>query len=537
MSVLILAEAGTGEAGMRMWIRATARTSLVLFGAAFTASSLRSLWRTPATGWLLRQRRYLGLSFAFSHGLHLLAILGLSLVLGDAFEIDAVTLIFGGGAYVMIALMAATSSDRVFAWLGRRRWHLLHKVGVYWIWIIFANSYTARAVMAVARGTESLPTCRSPSSSGPCSACGSRPGPGRAERIANQQSRQLADEGRAIQIVDPPQREAVRQALGRLHDQVGGRVRVAKRWPRPAQGLRQRVRQRLLEAKHAGVRGGGMLGLIEEHPVERGAFDVKLDQRLGERAQLRRETPSGRGWLEDREQLRALALELALDHGDQQRVLVGEVFVERADRNPGPLGHAIGGSRLEAALLENPSRGVEDGRDGDLRTPLRGLSDAASVEERLDQVNRMAEKPRGEALEREARKEGELIWYAAMASDRAGELVESLRGQVSIYQSQIPTRWGGTAAGTIVRRTSYEETAGRYYQHAPLLRRRDGKGRRGGAVSDATASVAARRLYRQGGLCQRHLCSAASVSFQHPHGCARQGAAIVRRSARSALER
>ena len=156
MSVLILTQAGTGEAGLRLLIRATARTSLVLFGAAFAASSLRSLWRRPATGWLLRQRRYLGLSFAFSHALHLLAIIGLSLVLGDAFEAGLVTVIFGGGAYVMIALMAATSSDRAYAWLGKRRWHRLHLVGVYWIWIIFANSYTARAVMAIARGSESL---------------------------------------------------------------------------------------------------------------------------------------------------------------------------------------------------------------------------------------------------------------------------------------------------------------------------------------------------------------------------------------------
>jgi hypothetical protein len=156
MSAAILELAGTGEAGLRMLIRATARSSLALFGAVFAASSLRSLWRTPATGWLLRQRRYLGLSFAISHALHLLAILGLSLVLGDAFEVDLVTVIFGGGAYLMIALLAATSSDRAYAWLGRSRWHWLHWVGVYWIWIIFANSYTARAVMAIARGTESL---------------------------------------------------------------------------------------------------------------------------------------------------------------------------------------------------------------------------------------------------------------------------------------------------------------------------------------------------------------------------------------------
>jgi hypothetical protein len=156
MSALILWQAGTGEPGLRVWVRATARTSLVLFGAAFVASSLRALWRTPATAWLLRNRRYFGLSFAVSHALHLLSIISLSLVLGDAFQLDAVTLVFGGGCYLMIALMAATSSDRAYAWLGRRRWHLLHKIGVYWIWIIFANSYTSRAVMAIARGSEPL---------------------------------------------------------------------------------------------------------------------------------------------------------------------------------------------------------------------------------------------------------------------------------------------------------------------------------------------------------------------------------------------
>jgi sulfoxide reductase heme-binding subunit YedZ len=156
MSVAILAQEGTGEPGLRMLVRATARTSLALFGAAFAASSLRRLWPTPTTGWLLRERRYLGLSFAVSHALHALAIYALARVLGDAFEINLVTILGGGGAYVMIALMAATSSDRAVARLGRRRWRMLHLVGGYWIWIIFASSYTARAVMALARGSESL---------------------------------------------------------------------------------------------------------------------------------------------------------------------------------------------------------------------------------------------------------------------------------------------------------------------------------------------------------------------------------------------
>jgi iron(III) transport system substrate-binding protein len=50
---------------------------------------------------------------------------------------------------------------------------------------------------------------------------------------------------------------------------------------------------------------------------------------------------------------------------------------------------------------------------------------AASVEERLDQINRLSEKARTEA------KEGEVVWYAAMASDRAGEVIK-------VFESKYP---------------------------------------------------------------------------------------------------
>jgi iron(III) transport system substrate-binding protein len=56
---------------------------------------------------------------------------------------------------------------------------------------------------------------------------------------------------------------------------------------------------------------------------------------------------------------------------------------------------------------------------------------AASVEESLDQLNRLPDKPRTEALEKEARKEGEVVWYAAMASDRAGEVIK-------VFESKYP---------------------------------------------------------------------------------------------------
>jgi iron(III) transport system substrate-binding protein len=54
---------------------------------------------------------------------------------------------------------------------------------------------------------------------------------------------------------------------------------------------------------------------------------------------------------------------------------------------------------------------------------------AVSVEERLDQLNHQPAKERIETLEKEARKEGEVVWYAAMASDRAAELIRAFESK------------------------------------------------------------------------------------------------------------
>src|SRR5215475_10893377 len=57
------------------------------------------------------------------------------------------------------------------------------------------------------------------------------------------------------------------------------------------------------------------------------------------------------------------------------------------------------------------------------------VAQAATVEERLEQINRMGDKARAEVLKKEARKEGEIIWYAAMASDRAAELIKGFESK------------------------------------------------------------------------------------------------------------
>ena len=138
--------AGGGEFGWRAAIRLSAKTSLALFTAAFVASSVRVLWPNELTRWLLANRRYVGVSFAASHFIHLFAILAL-LWVAPGFEIETTTLIGGGLAYVFLAAMAATSFDRSAAWLGARRWRLLHKTGMYYCWFIFFISYLPRMLV------------------------------------------------------------------------------------------------------------------------------------------------------------------------------------------------------------------------------------------------------------------------------------------------------------------------------------------------------------------------------------------------------
>jgi DMSO/TMAO reductase YedYZ heme-binding membrane subunit len=140
MTGWVLASHGGDVEGLRLAIRATARTSLVLFVMAFTASALADLLPSEATRWQRRNRRYLGVSFAVSHFIHLGVILALASVDQALFWklTNISTIVLAGSAYFFIAAMAATSFDRTAAWLGPRKWRLLHLIGGWYIWISFA---------------------------------------------------------------------------------------------------------------------------------------------------------------------------------------------------------------------------------------------------------------------------------------------------------------------------------------------------------------------------------------------------------------
>ena len=147
--VLVILE--PGEGAVRLLIRLSARASLVLFLLAFSASSLRRLKAHPITTWLMDNRRYLGVAFAFTHTVHLAMLITLGYFFPDPFlgDLNAVSIAGGGLAYVFIYAMAASSNQTAVGVLGTTHWRRLHTWGGYYIWAVFTYSYGGRLLESV----------------------------------------------------------------------------------------------------------------------------------------------------------------------------------------------------------------------------------------------------------------------------------------------------------------------------------------------------------------------------------------------------
>ena len=132
--------------GVRMVIRFTARSSLLLFCLAFSAAALVRLWPSASTRWLRRNRRQLGVTFAASHALHATAIIAFAMMdpAGFANVTNLASYLFGGIGYAIIIAMTATSFDWSAAAIGPRAWQALHLWGGYYLWAQFMISFGKR---------------------------------------------------------------------------------------------------------------------------------------------------------------------------------------------------------------------------------------------------------------------------------------------------------------------------------------------------------------------------------------------------------
>ncbi|MBI5858049.1 MAG: hypothetical protein HZB42_10440 [Sphingobacteriales bacterium] len=140
-----LALNGFDETTLRTTVRLTARFSGLLFSIAFIASSLHLLLHNPFSQWMLKNRRYIGVSFALVHLIHLGLIISLQMVFKTVIpNTQLITMVGGGIAYVFVVAMLLTSFSRFADRLSKKKWKLLHTVGGYWIWAVFLFSYIKR---------------------------------------------------------------------------------------------------------------------------------------------------------------------------------------------------------------------------------------------------------------------------------------------------------------------------------------------------------------------------------------------------------
>ncbi|MGB1243383.1 MAG: hypothetical protein ACPG49_12720, partial [Chitinophagales bacterium] len=110
-------------------------------------SSLHDLSKNRFSIWLLANRRYIGISFAIVHLIHLKFLWTLQHFFHPVFDLAAQTSLLAGGiAYLFVVLMLLTSFPMFAAYLSTRQWKILHTIGGFWIWSIFMSSYTKRAL-------------------------------------------------------------------------------------------------------------------------------------------------------------------------------------------------------------------------------------------------------------------------------------------------------------------------------------------------------------------------------------------------------
>ena len=125
-----------------LWARYSARISFFFFTVSFLASSIHYFLSNSLTNFIINNRRHIGLSFALSHIIHLVALTSFFVTTNQNPDID--TVLGGGLAYLAMYIMAFTSNDNAVRKIGFKRWKLIHKVGANYIAFIFAFTYLGR---------------------------------------------------------------------------------------------------------------------------------------------------------------------------------------------------------------------------------------------------------------------------------------------------------------------------------------------------------------------------------------------------------
>ena len=135
---------GGGAAAAHAVVRWTARTSLVFFTLAYVSRPLVQLRPTRTARDILAYRKWLGLSFATSHGFHLAGIIAIAWPAPGAFiRAQDPTIIIAVMTFLLLGAMSVTSVESIKKKMSPLTWKRLHRTGMHFSWVAFIGTYSA----------------------------------------------------------------------------------------------------------------------------------------------------------------------------------------------------------------------------------------------------------------------------------------------------------------------------------------------------------------------------------------------------------
>ena len=136
-----LSEADNLADHIGVMLRVTARLAFAMLLLAYIARPIAQPLRNR--GLLLQHRRSLGLAAALVKTVHFGYVWAFVVVSGETLE--WLTVILGGAAFVLLWVMAATSSNYAQGKFGLS-WRRLHLFGIHYVWLIFMQTFIGTAV-------------------------------------------------------------------------------------------------------------------------------------------------------------------------------------------------------------------------------------------------------------------------------------------------------------------------------------------------------------------------------------------------------
>ena len=135
---------GFTDMGMAHITAELARISFSIFLLTYIVGPWYRLSKNDVNTWLLRNRCYLGISFALVHIIHGISVGVLISHVGVA-HISWVTLIAGALGFIVVFVLLFTSTNSAQKRLGKT-WHRLHLYGMHYIWFVFTYTLVVKAI-------------------------------------------------------------------------------------------------------------------------------------------------------------------------------------------------------------------------------------------------------------------------------------------------------------------------------------------------------------------------------------------------------